>query len=214
MRLLELFAGTGSIGKAFRELGWDVVSLDIDPKSGAEIVCDILEWDYEVFGKGHFDAVWASPVCTHYSIARTTAKTPRDLLWADSLVQRTLEIIEYFAPKVWGFENPATGLLKHRDVVAGLHYKDISYCMYGYPYRKYTRVWTNSEEWQPRPKCSTLTPCPIIEEGKHPQSAQRGPCRGKGKGDVCTLGQLYSIPPQLCQELARAWTEEVVAVGT
>jgi site-specific DNA-cytosine methylase len=201
MRLLELFAGTGCIGKAFREAGWEVVSLDIDPKSGADIVSDILAWDYRSYDKGHFDAVWASPVCTMYSVARTTAKTPRDLLWADSLVRRTLEIIEYFEPIVWGFENPASGLLKHRDVVAGLHCKDVSYCMYGFKYRKYTRIWTNSEKWNPRPKCSTLTPCPIIKEGKRPQSAQRGTCRGKGKGDVCTLSQLYSMPPKLCQEL-------------
>ena len=210
MRLLELFAGTGSVGKAFRELGWEVVSLDIDPQSGADIIADILEWDYKAYEKGFFDACWASPVCTMYSVARTTAKTPRDLLWADSLVRRTLEIIEFFEPKVWGFENPASGLLKRRDVVAGLRYKDVSYCMYGYPYKKWTRIWTNSEKWQPRPKCCMVTPCPIIKERKHPQSAQRGPCRGKGKGDVCTLAQLYSMPPELCQEIARAWTDEIV----
>jgi site-specific DNA-cytosine methylase len=208
MRLLELFAGTGSIGRAFREAGWEVVSLDIDPASGASIVSDILAWDYRAYPKGYFDALWASPVCTHYSRARTSAKTPRDLEGADALVQRTLEIILYFQPKVWGFENPQTGLLKDREVVAGIPYKDISYCMYGYPYRKYTRIWTNSERWVPRPKCTAANPCLIIKEGRHPQSAQRGPCRGKGKGDVCSLGQLYSMPPDLCQEIARAWTLE------
>ena len=103
MRLLELFSGTGSIGKAFREQGWEVVSLDIKPRSGADIITDILTWDYKTYEKGHFDAVWGSPCCTHFSRARTTAKTPRDLEWADSLVAKTIEIIHYFEPKVWAW---------------------------------------------------------------------------------------------------------------
>ena len=154
MPLLKLFAGTQSIGKAFRELGWQVVSLDIDPKSGADIITDILAWDFRAYDTGHFDAIWSSPCCTHYSRARTCAKTPRDLEGADALVRRTLEIIMHFDPIVYGFENPASGMLKDREVVAGIPFKDVSCCMYGYPYRKYTRIWSNSEEWQPRPKCS------------------------------------------------------------
>ena len=208
MRLLELFAGTGSIGKAFRELGWEVVSLDIDPKSGADIISDILAWNYRSFEKGHFDALWASPVCTHYSRARTTAKTPRDLVWADSLVFKTIEIIGYFQPKVWCFENPQTGLLKDREVVRVIPYKDVSYCSYGYLYRKYTRLWTNSEKWVPRPLCCKANPCDRVKDGRHPMSAQRRPSKGTGDHDVCTLAQLHSIPPALCQDLARAWTLE------
>ena len=211
MRLLELFSGTGSIGKAFKEKGWDVISLDVNPKSGASIITDILEWDYKSLGEGHFDALWALPCCTHYSVARTTAKTPRDLEGADALVQRTKDIIEHFQPKIWAFENPASGLLKTREVVAGLPWKDISYCKYGYPYRKYTRIWTNSEKWIPRPKCCTANPCDRVEGGRHLMSAQRGPSRGKGAQDRCSLAQLYSMPPQLCEELAKAWTEECEA---
>ena len=214
MRLLELFSGTGSMGKAFRELGWEVVSLDIDPKSGADILSDILAWNYRAYKKGDFDAVWASPVCTMYSRARATAKTPRDLEWADSLAQRTLEIILHLEPKVWGFENPATGLLKDRELVAGIPWKDVSYCQYGYPYRKYTRIWTNSEKWQPKPKCCAATPCPIIKEGRHPMSAQRRLSGGKGRDDRCSLAQLYSMPPELCQEIAKAWTEDCAAAWT
>ena len=114
MKLLELFAGTGSISRAFAEQGWEVLSLDIDPKSGATLITDFMLWKYWEIPKGDFDAIWASPVCTMYSCARTTGKTPRDLEGSDRMVQRVLDCINYFEPMVWAFENPQTGLLKDR----------------------------------------------------------------------------------------------------
>ena len=42
MRLLELFSGTGSIGKAFSRLGWEVVSLDLSSKFAPTHCCDVL----------------------------------------------------------------------------------------------------------------------------------------------------------------------------
>ena len=140
-RVLELFSGTGSIGRAFEKLGWTVVSLDINPKTEATHVADILSWDYHVYRPDHFDFVWASPVCTHYSVARTTGP-PRELLSADRLVGRALDIITYFSCN-WAMENPQSGLLKTRDIVAGLPFFDTTYCRYGYSYRKATRVWSN-----------------------------------------------------------------------
>ena len=208
MRLLELFSGTQSIGRAFRDNGWNVLSLDIDPKAGADITADILTWDYTIYPEGHFDAIWSSPVCAHFSIARTRAKTPRDLVWADSLVAKTIEIINYFKPTVWAWENPLSGLLKDREVVRGFPFKDVTYCKYGFPYRKATRIWTNSVNFIPRPMCCKTTPCESIKDGRHIQTAQRGPGGGRGSQDCCSLAQLYSMPPQLCQELAKAWTEE------
>ena len=46
MRLLELYSGTGSVAKPWREKGHQVISVDIDGKHGADIVEDILQLSY------------------------------------------------------------------------------------------------------------------------------------------------------------------------
>ena len=130
MRLLEVFSGTGSVGRAFGARGFEVTSVDIDPKACATFTCDIMQFDYRQFPPGHFDVVWGSPPCTMYSRARTTAKTARDLEGADALVKRTRDIIDYIKPRFWAFENVGSGLLPGRDVVAGLHCDYVTYCQY------------------------------------------------------------------------------------
>lgn len=93
MRLLELFSGTGSVGRAFEARGWEVTSLDSNPKAVPTICSDILHWDYKAFESGYFDMIWASPCCTEFSIA--LKKRPRNLPLGDALVLKTLEIIDY-----------------------------------------------------------------------------------------------------------------------
>ena len=76
-------------------------------------MCDIMKLNHEYLWRpGKFDIVWASPPCTHYSVARTCASTPRDIEGSNALVKRTLDIINYLKPKAWFMENPKTGLLK------------------------------------------------------------------------------------------------------
>jgi hypothetical protein len=166
-------------------------------------------WDWTSYPRGYFDCVWASPPCTQYSIARRTAKTPRDFEGSDALVARVLECITYFMPTTWFIENPQTGFLKTRRVVEGLRYRDVSYCVFGYPYKKATRIWTNSD-WALLPMCSRSNPCEASREtGRHPMTAQRGPGRIGGElktGDRCSLSQLYSMPPPLAQEICREAT--------
>lgn len=67
----------------------------------------------------------------------------RDFRLADSIVLKTLEIIEYFQPTIWTIENPQTGYLKSRSFMQGLDYVDTDYCMYGSTMKKRTRFWSN-----------------------------------------------------------------------
>ena len=100
MRLLNLCSGTGSVSIPFKQAAWDVIEVDWDPRYKPTHVVDLMTWECP-YEPGHFDVVWASPDCAHYSIARTTAKTPRDLVNADALVQRCLDLIQMLEAKVW-----------------------------------------------------------------------------------------------------------------
>ena len=70
-RLLELCSGTGSVGRAFAARGWDVVSVDCDPRANASICCDLLELTAEqCLARGPVDFVGQSAVyvlqhCAH-----------------------------------------------------------------------------------------------------------------------------------------------------
>ena len=165
MRILELFAGTKSIGKAFERMGHEVVSVDIEPQFNPSLCVDILTWDYTEFEPHSFFFIHASPPCTEYSKAKT--KGVRNLEFADSLVNKALEIIDYFQPTWWLIENPASGLLKTRPCMQHLPAPlKCSYCMYcDWGYRKNTHFWTNL--------CMDLKicdrACPGYENGGHPQ---------------------------------------------
>ena len=47
--VMELFSGTGSIGKAFKSFGWDVVSVDISDQHRPTHCVDIRHFDYKSF---------------------------------------------------------------------------------------------------------------------------------------------------------------------
>ena len=200
--LLELFSGTGSVGRPFRRAGWDVISVDLDSRYNPEVVCDIMDWDYSQCPTP--DVIWASPPCVLYSCARTRAQTC-DLAQADALVARTLEIIRYFTglnPDLkWFMENPDTGKMKGRPLVQELPFVVLDYCMYGAPYRKRTRIWTNTR-FVPRPLCDMT--CSAPKHGNaHWFAAQRGGLRHRdgalSKG--FSLDELHALPPQLCDEI-------------
>ena len=140
MRALDLFAGTHSFTKVAQELGYEVMSLDIDPKSGATITADILEFDYKIWPPGHFSFIWASPDCTKFfnTPAHIFSKEERERRAEEgcAVARKTKEIVEYLQPKFFAIENSASSLLWKQGIFDDYPKTKLSYCMYGFPYRK------------------------------------------------------------------------------
>ena len=215
MRALVLCSGTGSLDQAFRNLGWEVDNLDIDPKCNCTWTADVCEWQPP---DKHYDCVWASPPCTEFSIALTNR--PRRLDEGLRIAGRCLDIIEHYLDRnprmAWFLENPGTGYLPKMERFKDLPCKYVTYCMYNspqvasHPYRKLTWIATNVDVWRPARVCTRKNPCAFMVNNRHPECAQRGPSRNSKKelyGGHCTREQLYSIPQWLCLEIVKAASE-------
>jgi len=176
MRVLELFSGTGSVGKVCKERGWEVVSLDL---KGADINTNILNWDYTVYPVGHFDIIWASPPCDTFSCLRLShigrklkshngAVCTKELLQKDideiglPILRKTEEILDYFKPHAYFMENPKTGRMKE---YVNRPFYDVDYCKYAdWGYMKPTRFWTNVQGFVPK---TCKKDCGNLLNGRH-----------------------------------------------
>ena len=207
-RCLDLFSGSGSVAKAFRAAGWEVTTLDADVACEADIRCDILQWACP-YPPGYFDHVHASPPCTEFSRALTTR--PRNLVAGLRIAERALDLIEQLKPNTWTMENPGSALLPQQERFAALPCRHVTYCRYGFLYKKLSWYANNlGDHWQPPSPCCKMSPCGKQVGGKHPLSAQRGTKRDKDGvtmlGGTCSQMQLFSIPAALCDEIAEAAT--------
>jgi len=202
MKVLELFAGSRSVGKIAEELGMEVFSSDLIAFEGIHYPISILDFDVT---KVPFkpDVIWASPPCTGFSVAAIghhwtggksayIPKTDTAKLGIE-LVKKTLEIIEYFQPTYWFMENPR-GVLRKLDVVKGLNKQSVTYCQYGDERMKPTDIWTNSIMWEPKPMCKNGDPCHV--------AAPRGSKTGtQGRANAYERSK---IPEQLCREILKS----------
>ena len=82
MACLDLFSGTGSVSSQLILRGYNTTTLDRD--MAADIQSDILNWNYREYQPHIFKFIWASPPCTEYSSAKTTA--PRKIEEANRIV--------------------------------------------------------------------------------------------------------------------------------
>ena len=165
------------------------------------ILCDIRSWDYALF-PGHFDMVWASPVCTEYSRALTMR--PRRLEEGDALL-RALEIMEHFDPLMWVIENPATGL--RRPARSWSAYPGWTSPTASTGLRTGSRPDCGPtcepramQEWQPVRRVGGREASEGRSRGPRLMGGQRERVRGQSRELLC------GIPAALCEETARAAT--------
>lgn len=99
--MLDLFAGLGGASAAMKARGWDVVTVNNDPRFGCTHTADLTTWVYD---GPRPDLVWASPPCTEFSResmpwCRTGAPP------STALVRSALRIISECDPVWWVLEN-------------------------------------------------------------------------------------------------------------
>lgn len=172
MKVLELFAGTRSIGKAFEEKGHEVFSVEWNRSfENIDLYKDIYELSAkEILNKfGKPDVIWASPDCSSYSVAAISHHRKREengnlapvseyAKFCDRVNQHTLNLIMTLSPKYWFIENPRGGMRK-MDFMHGLPRYTVTYCQYGDTRMKPTDIWTNHPDPNFKPMCKNGDPC-------------------------------------------------------
>tara|TARA_R110000751_G_C13634847_1_gene466274 strand:- start:148 stop:807 length:660 start_codon:yes stop_codon:yes gene_type:complete len=216
IKMLELFKGTGSQGKAAIELGvleTNIVSVDMDAKWKPTILGNILELDYTKWEVP--DIITASPPCETFSILISSHKNKvRDYKGdmrplnekgriGDAVLFKTIEIIKYFLEKnpdiKFVIENPR-GFMKKMPCMSEEPIKYICegwYSCYGFSYRKPTNFWSN-------------TPIKLMK-GR----ANEDECGTKDNNVEMTtfkLAQRYRMPPLLCKAIIEQLVMEEIDI--
>ena len=203
MKVLELFAGSRSIGKVADELGYKVFSVDIKKFEGINLVKDIL--DLEIEDIPFFpDMIWASPPCTYFSVASIghhwnenhTPKTKEAILGMEVL-NKTLLIFRWFKNAKFFMENPVG---KMRRKVKGINRATVTYCSYGDTRMKPTDIWSNHiydmfnlKGWKPKSECFAGN------KKCHHEEAPRG--SKTGTQGLKNNYERSKVPYELCKEI-------------
>lgn len=99
--MLDLCCGLKGASEAMTARGWQVVTLDNDPRFNPDIVADVRTWNYT---GPRPDLVWASPPCQEYS--RTSMPWLRPAPAPDmSIFFGCLSVIRQSDPLSWVLEN-------------------------------------------------------------------------------------------------------------
>lgn len=213
MKVLELFAGTRSIGKAFEERGHEVYSVEWDKShENIDLYIDIMELTTDMILEkfGRPDVIWASPDCTSYSIAAISHHRRKNdetgnldpvsdyAKFSDKLNEHIHKLIAELQPKYWFIENPRGGMRKMNFTKDKPRYT-VTYCQYGDTRMKPTDIWTNHPDPKFKPMCKNGAPCHVSA----PRGSRTGTQGLKGSKERSV------IPYQLCKHVATISEEEL-----
>jgi DNA adenine methylase len=192
-KMIEMFKGTGSVGKVFKKK-FDVVSIDFDPKFEPDIETDILDWDYKKwYNETKFkpDFIWASPPCNTFSKLAYPLKE-RNIKTAEpysarakigtKIAHKTIEIVKYFEKVnpnlVYIIENPKAMLRLDKEYKKLPFLNTTLYCLYNDTRYKPTDFWSNIDLQLKEPvfkncytkgeKMTLITEVPLCDRYKIP----------------------------------------------
>lgn len=216
MKVLELFAGTRSIGRAFERHGHEVLSVDWDEQfPDIDIQDDVMNvYARDIVERiGHVDVVWASPDCTTYSIAAISHHRTREdsgnlagvsdyARACDRVNMHLHNLMLMLTPPLWFIENPRGGMRK-MDFMHGLERYTVTYCQYGDDRMKPTDIWTNHPDPRFKPMCKNGDPCHTAA----PRGAKTGP-QGRS-GSV----ERSRIPDELCEHIVTISEEHLARLA-
>ena len=218
MKVLELFAGTRSIGKAFEAAGHKVYSVEWDKSfEKIDLYADILTVTADdILRKfGHPDVIWASPDCATFSIAAIShhrRKNPATgnldpvsdyAKFCDKVDRHVLDLIRELRPTYWFIENPRGGLRK-MEWMQGMPRYTVTYCQYELDKpaeerrMKPTDIWTNHFAPKFKPMCQNGDLC----HARAPRGAKTGTQGLKGSKERSV------IPAALCEHIVEICEEE------
>ena len=208
MKVLELFAGTRSISKAFEKSGHETYSVewnkDFENITLYEDINNLTAEKIIQLCNGKPDVIWASPDCTTYSIAGISHHRNKNsqtgnldpvsdyAKFCDKTNKHVLNLIMELNPKYYFIENPRGGLRK-MDFMNGIPRYTVTYCKYGDTRMKPTDIWTNHPNPKFKPMCKNGDNCHV--------SAPRGSRTGtQGLKDA---KERSVIPEKLCEYIVK-----------
>ena len=217
IKILEIFSGTQSISKIFREHGHETFTIDFNEIFKApeyeqtDLFIDVLQLTAEMILEkfGQPDVIWASPDCTSYSIAAISHHRTKEesgnlapvsdyAKFCDKVNQHMINLIKELNPKYYFIENPRGGMRK-MNFVQSLPRYTITYCQYGDTRMKPTDIWTNHPNPKFKPMCKNGDPCHV--------AAPRG--SKTGTQGLKNAIERSRIPKEFCKHIVQICEEGI-----